>query len=301
MSELDTDLWDREDLYERQLEDLEQEASTDLYEDVEETESEVAQWDEEEYDLSDIESDLWEEEESLVDEAIIRLEQGRLYQMLINHNLFDGVEAVPQVVDKVQTEIKSFIKDRLQILVGMKSEKEEVRVIQESQFNDVEVQALRMIASKVTKGASEDAPTTEPKVISELNTVKKKPKSNRINALGGNASKTKATPKPVTRAKPVAKAKKERPVRKVKKEIADVSTEGKSASDLAKRDMKYIESLKTMSVEEANDVVSQRHSNRRMSSKAINQEHVNAHYANKMATNDTANTFKALLAQANHK
>jgi len=293
------DLWDREDLYSQQLEEIEEqsqvEAESDLYEDEEDFDKEL-----EGMDLGELFEDDGEDE-SLIDEARVRLEQGRLYEMLIKHDLFDGVDAMPNVVDNVQKEIKNFIKDRLQILVGMKQEKStEVHIVQDSKFNDMEVQALKMIAAKVTKGASVEAPTTK-KVESQLNTIKKKPKSNKINALGGVATKAKPVRKKVTpspKVKQPIQARK--PARKVKKEVTDKSTFNKSVTDIVKKDIKYIKSLESMSLEDANDVVSQRHPNR-ISKNAPDQTHVNAHYQTKMSMNQTASTFATLLAAAKTK
>lgn len=83
--------------------------------------------------------------------------------------------------------------------------------------------------------------------------------------------------------------------------MAEVSTGGQSLDVVAKKDIKYLESLKKMSLEDANEVVSQRHDKRARSTKPIDQGSVNALYTNRMATNDTANTFTALLAAAQKK
>ena len=294
MNENEEDMWDREDLYKQQVEELQEQEETDLYEE-EETE---------EYDTSEF-SDLFDDDdvadESLIGEARARLEQARLYDLLLEHDLFDGVDAIPEVVSRVQLEIKSFVEERYLVLSGMKQEKStEVHVVQDSKFNDMEVQALKMIAAKVTKGASVEAPTSQPAVESELNTVKKKPRSNKINALGG-AKKKPSKPAPTrVKKKPVEQKKPSRPARKLKKEVINKSTANKSVDDLAKKDIKYIKSLENMTLEEAGEVVKQRHPNR-ISKNAPDQNHINAHYQQGMAMNRTASTFATLLASAKKK
>jgi hypothetical protein len=127
-----------------------------------------------------------------MESARIRLEQGRLYEMLIKHDLFEGVDAIPEAVAKVQKELKEYIVERLEILLGMRAETQKQQpqqVITPPQFNDVEVQALKMVAAQVTKGASKNAPTTQVAAQAQdvqeqkLNSIKEKPKSlNRIQA-----------------------------------------------------------------------------------------------------------------------
>lgn len=286
---MNDDMWDREDLYEQNLQEAQQAVSENLYEE------EVEEDFEEDFIDNLIEEEEFEvDEESFMNNARVRLEQARLYEMLIKHDLFDGVDADVKAVERVQEEIKTFIVDRLEILLGMRVEKEtEIQqIIQPSQFNDVEVQALKMIASKVTKGASTEAPTTEPEP-NELNVVKKEAKKQVLNTLG---SKPKVAKKPAPTPKKVFKPKDARPLRKtpkksavqerkLKKEMKEVSTEGKSIDDIAKRDMKYVESLKNMSLEEAGKVVAQRH-NRPRSPKPIDQNIVNSHYQQKVALSD---------------
>jgi len=233
-----------------------------------------------------------ESENDAVTQATVRLDQGRLYQMLINHDLFDGVEADKQAINNVQREIKEFMVSRMKILLGMEVEKEEVQhVVHESKFNDLEVQALKMIASKVTKGKSEvEEEEVKQPTQSELNTVKAKPKANKINALGGNSHKTKPAPikkkKVKKQAKPLPKKTAQKPRRKLKKDIAKVSTNGLDTVGAAKKDIKYLENLKNKSLEEANEIVAQRHNKPRPKA-TINQDMVNQHYQTKVTMTDS--------------
>jgi hypothetical protein len=287
MSQFDRNFWDRVD-------DEDLTTTEEDYEYFSEEESDSYDLDESEemQDLLDI------QEVSVVDNARIRLEQGRLYEMLIKHNLFDGVDAMPQAVAKVQSEIKEFIIERLEILLGMRSEKQKEvhQIIKESQFNELEVQALKMIASKVTKGASETAPITSEKPKNELNAIKS-------SATGrSELNIVKKTPPPVAVQK---KTHKQIPVKKsINKELVKKTKEedlrNMSPDAIAKKDMKYINSLKEMSLSEANKIVSERHSRPRPTIK-MDQESINRHYTAKMAVNEEAQSFMTLLAMAKRK
>lgn len=290
MNQLGSDFWDRNE---------EEETSTE--EDYQYFTEEKSSRKNELYDLSDsetIEEFLDVEEVSVVDNARIRLEQGRLYEMLIKHNLFDGVDAMPQAVTKVQSEIKEFIIERLEILLGMKSEKQKEvhHIVKESQFNELEVQALKMIASKVTKGASETEPVVPDKPKNELNAIKSpglgKPVLNSIK---------KPTPVAVQKKTPnQAPLVKKNINRELLKKNTEEDIKNLSPELIAKKDMKYIESLKQMSLSEADRVVSERHARPRYPGK-LDQESINRQYSAKMALNKTAQDFAVLLAAAKKK
>ena len=94
---------------------------------------------------------------SLMLDANLRLEQGRLYQMVLQNDIFADTNADPRAIKNVQREIRNHAKERLETLLGIRQEqfKDQPTVVS-SPFNDMEVTALKMIASKVTKGASEN-------------------------------------------------------------------------------------------------------------------------------------------------
>ena len=122
--------------------------------------------------------DLEEEEQDIVGEAMIRLEQARLYDMLIKHNFFDGVEANKIALENVQNELKTYIVGRLQVLLGIAQdttlEPQSMRI--EMPFNRLEIQALKDLAYKLTKGASQDIEENETvEVIKEERVSKIKP------------------------------------------------------------------------------------------------------------------------------
>lgn len=224
----------------------------------------------------DIYEDIIEEEEdevSIVNTARIRLEQGRLYEMLIKHDLFEGVDAMPEAIDNVQKEIKTFIMERLEILLGMRAEKEiqNQQVIQASQFNEMEVQALKQVASRLTKGASVNVETNI--VKNELNTVKKQNKEIKINKLNYKTAKN-------NKRKKITVPKKEQI------QISKASTKNKNPEQIAKKDIDYLENLKGKTLEEANAMVSQRH-RRPIPKTNMNQESINSYYTSKVAVQDS--------------
>ena len=140
----------------------------------------------EESDLEDVQEraafDLNNHESNMVYNARIRLEQARLYEMLINHNVFEGVDADPRAVRAVQQELKQYIVRRLELLMGLRRPVQQK--VQENQvFNDVEADFLKQLAYKGTLGATSRAPQTS------LNTVKQPPKPTQLKSLGHGAQK----------------------------------------------------------------------------------------------------------------
>lgn len=283
-------LWDRE--YPTEDEILEQENS--LYEDEVEEEYDDEFYEDfiEEYDES--------EEINTVNEAHVRLEQGRLYNMLINHNLFEGVDADPTAIGNVQKQLKGFILEKLEEMLGMRAKKEvEVHKI-ESQFNDMEVKALKMVASKVTQGQSAKAPEPKKESSPLAPVQKKQEKPKGLNTFNKKPTKAAApAPKP-KRKRPQQKVKK-----KLKKEIAEVSTKNMSAEEIAMKDIKYLETLKNMPLEKKAEIVAERHKRPKVKSTIAGagseqqaQDIINSHYQTKTSINQEANHWMDLLKKA---
>jgi hypothetical protein len=88
-----------------------------------------------------------------------RLEVASYYRVLLNDSLFtDGSEAARMV----EKEVRTFIKQRLEVLLGMKAEKQQVVVESKKEFTDPEVAALKALAAKVI-GKPALVETTAPK------------------------------------------------------------------------------------------------------------------------------------------
>lgn len=148
--------------------------------------------------------DLFEEEDddiqSLMTDANLRLEQGRLYQMVLQGDIFADTNADPRAIKNVQREIRKFVKNRMEIMLGISQEQAQ-QVVVSSPFNDVEVQVLKMLASKMSKGESEKAGTVAPQAVPAI------PKKDGITSISGTVKHTPA-PLKETRALPKAQPQK---------------------------------------------------------------------------------------------
>jgi len=164
-----TGFWDEKtsefDMLQDNMEDSAQEILDELEEEDLEEEYEEEYEEEEMSDYSPTDKKvaykLNKRENTVVTDAMIRLEQARLYDMLIKHDLFKGVKAHPRALTNVQAELKSYIVNRLEILLGIKAEKVEKetpkQVSVELPFNDIEIEFLKALSYKGTKGASAQA------------------------------------------------------------------------------------------------------------------------------------------------
>ena len=175
------DFWDEEENvseYELMLEDINE--NEELADKIESGEYEPeASITEEEYEEINEASafDLDLEEADVVNNTRIRLEQAKLYEMLINHDIFEGVDVNKNAVKVVQEELKGFIIERLEILMGIRQEKQKlttttIRV--SSPFNDIEVEFLKALAYKGTHGKSSEG--SHETVIEEVKPAITKPK-----------------------------------------------------------------------------------------------------------------------------
>jgi hypothetical protein len=271
--DLEMDMWDREYPSEQEILDQQEAIDHGTLSDYDE------EYDEEFYEdfIEEYEDD--EEEINTVNEAHVRLEQGRLYNMLINHNLFEGVDADPTAIANVQKQLKDFILEKLEEMLGMRAKKAETQqVVVQSDFNELEIQVLKRVASKMSKGMTENTPAPAPQT-SELNTVKKEQPKKGLNTLGGQKKQVKKT-KPVQK-QPVKQKRKAKPKQQPKPKKAN--------SDIQKSDNEeigFMERFKGKSLEEANEIVAQRHK-RPIPKVTINQDAVNSYYTQKVAMQDT--------------
>lgn len=110
----------------------------------------------------------------IMSDARLRLEQGRLYEMLLEHSLFGDVQANPQAIKNVEREIRRFIRERLEILLGLKEDPRLAREVQvASQFTPFEVDFLKKLISKTTGGISQQvhAPPPESAVTGSIRKI----------------------------------------------------------------------------------------------------------------------------------
>jgi outer membrane biosynthesis protein TonB len=275
--------------YEELQETIEEQAEA-MLDQIEEEESEdyMEEYDEEYEEAygphDDTEADtaysLNSRESSVVSQAKVRLEQARLYEMLIEHDTFKGVKAHPQALKNVKNELKQYIIDRLDILLNIKQEEIEQpkEFVVDSPFNDVEVEFLKALSFKGTKGASAKV-RPQQLVVSEIQSVIEDPSDRGgLNAIvqqepeyeeeyeeeepkpAPKPVRRKAPPKPAPRPKqkpspkaiPASKRKPKRKPAKPKKVAKPVSTKGikrqrrgklgnDEAEAIAREDMKRME------------------------------------------------------------
>ena len=114
---------------------------------VQETEEQAYKEFEEEQEADDLQ---------VLKDASLRLEQGNLYKMLLKHNLFEEVDADPRAIQNVQREIRTFIRERLEVLVGLKEDPklkktQPVQQLSGGIFDQDEILVLKEFLSKVVK------------------------------------------------------------------------------------------------------------------------------------------------------
>ena len=140
--------------------------------------------------LSEIQEDpeynVFEDEEQDISEIMgdcnLRLEQGRLYQMVLQNDIFGDTNADPKAIRNVQREIRKFVRERMETMLGIRQEQTVKEAVVSSPFNDMEVTVLKMLASRMSKGESEKATSPAPAALIPPST----PKKDGITAISGN-------------------------------------------------------------------------------------------------------------------
>lgn len=159
----------------------------------------------EQFEVEELVEELLEEEEDFSDvyaDANLRLEQGSLWKLIMNHELFDGVDADPKAMQNVQRAIRRFAKEQMEIMLGMRRETAQVEHLNiDFPFNSLEVEVLKKLAFTATKGATENSDNYVPTVTKVMEEVSVVPKRQTLNAIG---STRKVQPKPL-QSKPLQK------------------------------------------------------------------------------------------------
>jgi len=164
-------------------------------------------------DMTDDEFELSVEEEDFTEvlsDANLRIEQGRLYQMIMNHDLFEGMDADPKAVQNVQKEIRKFARESMEVMLGMRQTTpayagESVA----SPFNYLEIDILKKLASTASKGATENVEEDE---VPEP--VRPVPKRQTLNTISAGARRP--APKPQAKAQPRLPSKPTAPIKRTK-------------------------------------------------------------------------------------
>lgn len=115
---------------------------------------EIQEWAEDQDFVEFSDEDL-ENDEELINDVSLRLEQGRLYQLILNHDLFKDIKAPPKAIANVQREIRQHVKSRLAILLGLKPDTQVVPKRQDFPFSDMEINLLKTLLVKLSNGATE--------------------------------------------------------------------------------------------------------------------------------------------------
>lgn len=165
---------------------------------------------EEDYDVTEELEDEEDDYSEVLSDAMLRLEQGQLYKMIMNHDLFEGVDSSPAAVKNVQRQIRKFAKEQMEIMLGMRRETAKIERLEiDFPFNQVEVKVLKMVAEKASGGASKESDRFVPEVtktIEEVPVVGKRQGLNSITLKKAAPVKPKAPAAPQKQAAQAPKA-----------------------------------------------------------------------------------------------
>jgi hypothetical protein len=134
---------------------------------------------------------------NIFQDANLRLEQGSLWKTVMQHELFDGVDADPKAIQSVQKAIRKFAKEQMEIMLGMRQEIAKVETLNiDFPFNELEIKILKGVVSKMTDGESDRADRYVPNVTRTTEDVPTIPKRQTLNTIGSR----RAAPAPTQRA-----------------------------------------------------------------------------------------------------
>lgn len=132
--------------------------------------------------------------EDAMADAHLRLEQGSLYKMIMNHDLFEGVDADPKAVQNVTNEMRKFARERMEVMLGMRKETTSVEHLEiDFPFNSLEVDVLKKLAFTATKGATQNSDNYVPEVRRTTEEVPNVPRKT-LKPIGGIKKPTQTQP-----------------------------------------------------------------------------------------------------------
>jgi hypothetical protein len=183
--------WESDDVMSEEEADQAVEQIANGEEQVEEEYQEQQQGQYNQTQLAEEEEDDEEFNLLVLRDASLRLEQGNLYKMLLKHDLFEGVDADPRAISNVQRELRAFIRERLEVLVGLKPDPKLVPKVVQPQlpFTDLEIQLLKEFLSKVT------GKTEQPKPAALRPSPVQQPAQAKIKPVLGNSNVKVSAPK----------------------------------------------------------------------------------------------------------
>lgn len=146
----------------------------------------------------EVEEVVEEDYADVLSDAHLRLEQGSLYKMIMNHNLFEGIDADPKAIKNVEKEIRQFARERMEVMLGMRKETATIEQLEiDFPFNELEVQVLRTMAKTFSKGATENSDRYVPSVTRTTEEVEMVPRRKTLNPIGSAPTKKAASSKPL--------------------------------------------------------------------------------------------------------
>lgn len=88
----------------------------------------------------------YQDEYPIANEAIVRIEKAKLYQLLLQNDLFGEDAGDWQAIEQVTDEIKAFVLGQLETLIGMRSGNEAIVTQARLPWDAKQIQALTVIA-----------------------------------------------------------------------------------------------------------------------------------------------------------
>lgn len=136
------------------------------------------------------------DDSTILSNARLRLEQGRLYEMLMKHSFFGEIDADPRAVQNIESEMRSFIKERMEIMLGMRTESSR----DTEHFTAEEIQILKTVVGSAKVRSAAPVATSRPLVQAPRPVAPQRPAPSPLRKLGGPVA-----PRPAPRA-PVSPA-----------------------------------------------------------------------------------------------
>lgn len=88
---------------------------------------------------------------SIMDQAVMRIEEANLFKLLVNAEVFSPDSARPEILESVKRKLREFAISELNALLNMNVQKDEPKSYAPSAFDADETQALKIIAAKLLK------------------------------------------------------------------------------------------------------------------------------------------------------
>lgn len=185
--------------------------------------------------IQSVESDYSQQEEAnlVVNEAIRRIEQAKLYEALLRNSLFDPSTGRPEIIAVVEKEMKGFILSRLEHLLGIKPAAQESQAVAvDLPFTEEQVSALKALADRMlTKQPAPTMQTVSEPTIKPLASTSPSAPTAPIRAVSAPAARQPqvAQPRPA-QAPAKAPAAQKRPGRKKSQNVSEFTGQDYSQS-----------------------------------------------------------------------